>query len=251
MSGFAKKAIGQNTTLKRARTLGPANQRLLANQKLRGNQLARTLGGDSLAKIKTELMKDNSRIGELQSRIAKIKSGSPAVKNVIASQIRRNASLHQLIEHNRKRNHVCIDRRRWCDTKPKCIHWWYKWCPPLRYCEPADYVRCSWNYVVCDYSSGGHVVAADARWYLGIKGMLLAGQGVGIEEITAGSPAAAVGLQPGMVITRCNGIDLVDETALGDVITQSNGVLQMDLLINSDTPATCVVVMHRVASHSY
>ena len=95
---------------------------------------------------------------------------------------------------------------------------------------------------------GGQVVALDARWYLGMKGMLLPGQGVGIEEVTLGSPAAAVGLEPGMVITRCNGIDLVDETALSDVIEQSYGVLQMDLLIAANQPATCVVVMQRAAS---
>ena len=41
----------------------------------------------------------------------------------------------------------------------------------------------------------------------------------------------AVQLQPGMVIVRCNGIDLVDEQALADAIAQSLGVLRMDLLV--------------------
>ena len=104
----------------------------------------------------------------------------------------------------------------------------------------------------CDFVSGGHVVVADARWYLGMKGLLLPGQGIGIEEVAPGSPAAHVGLQPGMVITRCNGIDLFDEAALGDAIAQSGGVLQMDLLLNANgPPATCVVVMQRVASLNY
>lgn len=95
-------------------------------------------------------------------------------------------------------------------------------------------------------------MVADARWYLGMKGMLLPGQGIGIEEVTPGSPAAQVGLQAGMVITRCNEIDLFDEAALGDAIDHSHGVLRMDLLLSANgPPATCVVVMQRVASLSY
>jgi S1-C subfamily serine protease len=105
--------------------------------------------------------------------------------------------------------------------------------------------------VTCDYIVEGQVVVEDARWYLGMKGLLLPGKGIGIEDVANGSPAASVGLLPGMVITRCNGVDLVDETALQNVIENSGGVLKMDLLLSDETPATCVVVMQRVASQSY
>ena len=105
--------------------------------------------------------------------------------------------------------------------------------------------------LACDYLVNGHVVHEDARWFLGLKGMLLPGQGVGIEEVAPGSPAAAVGLQPGMVITRCNGIDMLDEAALAQAIGTSGGALQMDLLLAEGTPATCVVVMQRVTSVSF
>jgi len=81
---------------------------------------------------------------------------------------------------------------------------------------------------------------------------LLPGQGIGIEQVAQGSPAADVGLTSGMVITRCNGIDLVDENALAEVISRSGGVLQMELLLRANgPPATCVVVMQRVTSLSY
>ena len=153
------------------------------------------------------------------------------------------------IAHNRKHHKICVDRKRWCHIKPRQCHWWYNWCAPIRYCEPTHHVSCQWDYVQCDYVSAGQIVVADARWYLGLKGLLLPGKGVGIEEVTPGSPADAVRLQPGMVIVRCNGVDLVDEQALADVIAQSQGVLRMDLLVDGDqAPATCVVVMQRVAS---
>lgn len=160
--------------------------------------------------------------------------------------------LLNLIHDNRRHNKICITGNSWCHTRPKACHWWYDWCRDLRYCEPVHYVHCGWQYVTCDYVVDGRVVVEDARWYLGLKGLFLPGRGIGIEEVAAGSPAAAVGLQPGMVITHCNGVELIDETALAQVIEQSRGVLRMDLLINGDqTPATCVVVMQRVSSISY
>jgi hypothetical protein len=163
-----------------------------------------------------------------------------------------NASkLLQLIQHNQKHNKVCVGHKDWCHTKPQTCHWWYNYCKPLAYCEPQHHHHCSWHYVTCDYSVNGHVLHQDARWFLGLKGLLLPGQGVGVEEVAPGSPAAAVGLQPGMVITRCNGIDMIDEAALGQAIAQSGGALQMDLLLAEGTPATCVVVMQRVTSVNF
>jgi hypothetical protein len=157
----------------------------------------------------------------------------------------KNGNLGHLlsrIHDNRKHNKICISNQNWCHTKPKQCHWWYDWCREIRYCEPVHQVHCGWQYVNCD----------DARWYLGLKGLFLPGRGIGIEEVSPGSPAAVVGLQPGMVITRCNGVDLVDETALNHVIEQSHGVLRMDLLLGGDqAPATCVVVMQRVSSISF
>ena len=103
-----------------------------------------------------------------------------------------------------------------------------------------------------DHVVGNQVVVADARWYLGLNALLLPGQGLGIEEVTPNSPAAQVGLEPGMVITRCNGIDLVDEASMAQVIEQSGGVLQMELLLGEDKePATCVVMMQRVPVQTF
>ena len=157
--------------------------------------------------------------------------------------------IHDLIRQNQTHNKVCISNLGWCHAKPKHCHWWYNWCKPIRYCEPAHHVSCHWDYVQCDYVVAGRVVVADARWYLGLKGLFLPGKGVGIEAVTPGSPAAFVGLQPGMVITRCNGVDLFDEQVLEQVIAQSQGVLRLDLVLNdTGAPATCTVVMQRVAN---
>jgi hypothetical protein len=173
-------------------------------------------------------------------------------KNAISGKSGQHSPLLQLIHNNQRHNKVCVSNQNWCHSKPKHCHWWYNWCEPIRYCEPAHHVNCSWNYVTCDYIVEGQVVVEDARWYLGMKGLLLPGKGIGIEEVAPGSPAASVGLLPGMVITRCNGVDMVDETALQFVIEHSQGVLKMDLLLSGDeTPAACVVVMQRITSLSY
>lgn len=161
------------------------------------------------------------------------------------------SKLLHVIQHNQKHGKVCLDHKTWCHTKPAKCHWWYNYCKPLAYCEPQHHVHCQWQYVTCDYRVNGQVVHADVRWYLGLKGLLLPGQGVGVEEVAPGSPADAVGLQPGMVITRCNGIDMVDEAALAQAIAISGGVLQMDLLLAEGTPATCVVVMQQVTSVNF
>jgi S1-C subfamily serine protease len=63
-----------------------------------------------------------------------------------------------------------------------------------------------------------------------MKGMLLPGKGIGIEAIEPGSPAQLVGLQQGMVMTVCNGIQLVDEASMQEAIRISGGLLQMTLL---------------------
>ena len=156
--------------------------------------------------------------------------------------------MHDLIRQNQVHNKICISNHGWCHSKPKHCHWWYNWCKPIRYCEPTHPISCDWDYVQCDHVVAGRVVVADARWHLGLKGLFLPGKGVGIELITPGSPAAFVGLQPGMVITRCNGVGLFDEQVLEKAIAQSQGVLQLDLVLNdTGAPATCTVVMQRVA----
>lgn len=65
--------------------------------------------------------------------------------------------------------------------------------------------------------------------------MLLPGKGLGIDGVEAGSPADLVGLKPGMVMTNCNGIDLVDEASLAEAIRISGGVLNMTLLSEDGT----------------
>lgn len=209
------------------------------------------------------------QIGDLKSTVGKLTNGKSIttggrgrISDAIQAGVGRSdlksgklgnfGQMLSLIDNNRKHNEICISNQSWCHSNPKHCHWWYDWCHAIRYCEPVHYVHCGWQYVTCDYVVDGRVIVEDARWYLGLKGLFLPGKGIGIEEVTAGSPAAEVGLQPGMVITRCNGVDLVDETALNQVIEHSDGVLQMDLLLNGDQiPATCVVVMQRVTSVNY
>jgi S1-C subfamily serine protease len=85
-----------------------------------------------------------------------------------------------------------------------------------------------------------------------VQGTLLPGTGFGIDAIEEGSPAEEVGLQPGMVITVCNGIPLVGEADLPRAIEESGGVLELTVLQNIDGPAgSATIQMRRIASQSY
>lgn len=107
--------------------------------------------------------------------------------------------------------------------------------------------------MTCDYYVAGRPVAVNARWYLGVKGMILPGKGLGIEEVDANSPAAGAGLAKGMVIVRCNGIELTDEQAVSRAIRASNnGRVQMDVLPSDGAePSPVAVQMVRLANVSY
>jgi S1-C subfamily serine protease len=102
--------------------------------------------------------------------------------------------------------------------------------------------------VQCAMVVDGGMHAPEVQWYLGLKGILLPGKGIGIDAVEANSPAEQIGLQPGMVITVCNGIALVDESSMQEAIRISGGVLQMTLLsADGSQVLEGVAVMSRVS----
>ncbi|WP_417851200.1 PDZ domain-containing protein [Thalassoglobus sp.] len=123
----------------------------------------------------------------------------------------------------------------WCFERPHFhdCYWWFDICTPIRDCRPIDIVYCDWDYVRCDVVVGGTIVR-DARWYLGMQGMFLPGKGLGIESVEPGSPAELVGLAPGMVILEANGIPMVEEEAMSAAIAESQGVLNLVLMMEGD-----------------
>ena len=137
----------------------------------------------------------------------------------------------------------------WCENRPAACHWWVNYCRPIAHCQHHEVVVCDWNRVRC--STIVHVGNApqEVQWYLGLKGILLPGKGLGVEAVEPGSPAELVGLQPGMVMTVCNGIQLVDETSMQEAIRISGGVLQMTLLsVDGTQVLEGVVQMTRIAA---
>lgn len=85
-----------------------------------------------------------------------------------------------------------------------------------------------------------------------MKGLMLPGKGIGIETIEANSPAAAAGLAPGMVITKCNGVVITDDAVFGQVIAESGGVLEMELLETIDGERLqATVEMTRLATANF
>ena len=118
--------------------------------------------------------------------------------------------------------------------------------------RPVNYVYYDWSYPKCNYRPINGPVIEDARWFLGIKGMILPGKGLGIEKVEANSPADFAGVKSGMVIVSCNGIELANEEALGTAIAESNGILKMQLLGNEDDEAVFVTLkMARLLTISY
>lgn len=132
-------------------------------------------------------------------------------------------------------------------NKPPLCRWWFDFCRPIVILHPRDYCYCHWNVVTCNYIQNG-VVVENTRFYLGLTGMVLPGKGLGIETVDANSPAEAAGLKPGMVITRINGVDLTDEAAMKQVIAQSNGRLEMTVLVQADAAPQQVTVQMRLVS---
>ncbi|MCP4509021.1 MAG: hypothetical protein GY826_21825, partial [Fuerstiella sp.] len=109
-------------------------------------------------------------------------------------------AVHDIISHN---------QHHWCHTRPNSCHWWTQYCQPIAHCHHNEVVICDWNRIHCSTVLHVGAPAQDVQWYLGMKGLLLPGKGLGIDAVEPGSPAELVGLQPGMVITVCNGIQLV------------------------------------------
>lgn len=129
---------------------------------------------------------------------------------------------------------ICIPAKDWCNYKPTCCHWWWNHCPTIRYCQMTACVSYSCNVVTCDFATGNGAVVEDVRWWLGLTGMELPQKGLGIETIAENSPAANAGLQPGMIIIECNGIEIVDGQSFSQAIDQSGGVLNLKILNEAD-----------------
>jgi hypothetical protein len=131
-------------------------------------------------------------------------------------------------------------------------HWWYNYYRPLHTYGADRYRYCDWYYVQADYTSAAGVIVQDVRWYLGVRGLVLPGKGLGIEKIEAGSPAEFAGLRQGMVITRINGIVMADQAAMQQAITTSGGLLQMEILDKIDgKPLAVTVQMKQLATSSF
>jgi hypothetical protein len=132
---------------------------------------------------------------------------------------------------------VIIDEVDWNQNYPGQCHWWWHFCPTVRYCPPAQCVTYNCGQVLADYTLESGEVVQDVRWWLGVTGMALPKVGFGVEAVETGSPAEEIGLTPGMIITHANGIALVDADALAEAIEQSNGVLEVKVLQDADGPA--------------
>ncbi|MAX36236.1 PDZ domain-containing protein [Gimesia sp.] len=156
-----------------------------------------------------------------------------------------NNNGHHHGHHGHKGHH-------WHNHRPQFSWWWFNYCTPLQNFGPGNYQHCNYVYPTCDYVSPGGQIVEDVRWYLGMKGLMLPGKGIGIESVEANSPADLTGLKPGMVITKCNGVVITDDATFGQVIAESGGVLEMELLESMDGPQLeATVQMTRLPTASF
>ena len=121
----------------------------------------------------------------------------------------------------------------WCGYYPTTCHWWYNWCGSDYYFDPTCCVTYQWNYCPVQVISQG--VVNKYSWHLGIDCVFIAGKGLGIQEVQAGSPADLAGLTAGMVIVQADGFDLAGEEVMPSVLQQSNGLLNLTILVEGDT----------------
>ena len=159
------------------------------------------------------------------------------------SQANWKHALQHVLTHN---------KHHWCHTRPATCHWWTQYCQPIAHCHYNEVVVCDWNRVHCSTVVQVGVPIQEVQWYLGMQGILLPGKGIGIDAVEPNSPAEQIGLRPGMVMTVCNGIALVDETSMQEAIRISGGVLQMTLLsADGSEVLEGVVQMAQVTSVSF
>ena len=140
----------------------------------------------------------------------------------------------------------------WVLHRPSYCYWWFDYCAPLRVCDPGIYTVCNWHYYTPTVVVSGNPVVAQYRWYFGMKGMILPGQGIGVESVESGSPAEQAGLQPGMVLTQANGIDLTSEDAMNQAINGSQGTLRVTVLVDMEAdPQSVDIQLARIRTASF
>ncbi|MEM6692358.1 MAG: hypothetical protein AAF664_23205 [Planctomycetota bacterium] len=141
----------------------------------------------------------------------------------------------------------------WVGLRPRPTWWWYSWCQPaLTPAIQAEQATCT---IMPDCFEPVELLVTEVRpidfvedevalekWYLGLSGVVLPGKGLGIETIEELSPAANSGLQPGMVITHCNGIELTDLAVLQETIAVSEGVLLLQTVESGESVAQEITV---------
>ena len=142
----------------------------------------------------------------------------------------------------RPRPPICRPRPDWCGPRPPRCHWWYDWYPTVRFCAPAE----------CITYSVDVVTAQEMKWYLGLSGMAIPGQGFGVESVEADSPAEEAGLAAGMVITSVNGLAVSDAASMASAIESAvDGLLELTVVVEGGTeavPATVQMIQVPVAS---
>ncbi len=138
----------------------------------------------------------------------------------------------------------------WCYYYPQPCHWWYGWCGSNYYFDPTCCVTYSWYYYPCSVVTAG--VTQRFSWHLGVNCVFIPGRGLGVQEVEAGSPAEAAGLQSGMVILTANGAELVTEGVMQSVMESSTGRISLTVIpAETAEPVTIDVQMGRVVSSNF
>lgn len=82
--------------------------------------------------------------------------------------------------------------------------------------------------------------------------MPLPGSGFGVEAVKEGSPAEAVGLTAGMVITKCNGVLIDSEDDMATAIATSDGILEIEVMDSADGELmSATIELERIAVSAF
>lgn len=129
---------------------------------------------------------------------------------------------------------VLIPMNAWRGFRPPHSHWWWNYCPAIRYSRPDSFHQYGCSIVTINDRSSNLKGAASSSWWLGIRGLELPKRGFGIDVVDPESPAALAGLKPGMIITSCNDIKIINTQTLASAIDQSSGVLKLLVVTGKD-----------------
>ncbi|HSG70721.1 MAG TPA: PDZ domain-containing protein [Planctomycetaceae bacterium] len=83
------------------------------------------------------------------------------------------------------------------------------------------------KYIHCNFNFLGRILIRDGKFYFGLRGEFVEGEGLWVKSVERNSPAAKAGLAPGMLVTGLNGTVPDSREQFDRAFEKFDGILKM------------------------